>query len=141
MVRIKSSVTAHKRKKRVLKEAKGAFGSRSKHYKEAIKTINRGRVYAYRDRKVNKRAFRSLWIVRIKAACELAGMSYSRFIGGLKNAKVDLNRKVLAELAANSTAAFNKLVEVAQQAPAAPKVAKVAKDAKVIKVTKVAKKA
>jgi large subunit ribosomal protein L20 len=135
MVRIKSSVTAHKRKKRVLKEAKGAFGSRSKHYKEAIKTINRGRVYAYRDRKVNKRAFRSLWIVRIKAACEAAGMSYSRFMKGLQVAKVELNRKVLADLAANSSAAFNKLVEVAQQAsaaapaPAAKAKAKVAKKA------------
>src|SRR6185436_17516149 len=118
MVRIKSSVTAHKRKKRVLKEAKGQWGSRSKHYKEAIKSINRGRVYAYRDRKVRKREFRSLWIVRIKAACEMAGISYSRFIKGLQNAKVDLNRKILAELAANSTAAFNKLVEVAKQAAA-----------------------
>jgi large subunit ribosomal protein L20 len=132
MVRIKSSVTAHKRKKRVLKEAKGAFGHRSKRYKEAIKTVNRARVYAYRDRKVNKRTFRSLWIVRIKAACEMAGISYSRFINGLQNAKVDINRKMLADLAANSTAAFNKLVEVAQQAAApaaapAPKVAKAKK--------------
>jgi large subunit ribosomal protein L20 len=130
MVRIKSSVTAHKRKKRVLKEAKGAFGNRSKRYKEAIKTINRGRVYAYRDRKVNKRAFRSLWIVRIKAACEAAGIQYSRFMSGLKKANVDLNRKVLADLAANSTTAFNKLVEVAKQtlaAAPAPKVAKAKK--------------
>jgi large subunit ribosomal protein L20 len=127
MVRIKSSVTAHKRKKRVLKEAKGQWGSRSKHYKEAIKSINRGRVYAYRDRKVNKRAFRSLWIVRIKAACEMAGISYSRFMKGLQNAKVDLNRKVLADLAANSTAAFNKLVEVAQQAQTAAPAPKAAK--------------
>jgi large subunit ribosomal protein L20 len=135
MVRIKSSVVAHKRKKRVLKEAKGQWGSRSKHYKEAIKSINRGRVYAYRDRKVMKREFRLLWIVRIKAACEMAGISYSRFMKGLQNAKVELNRKVLADLAANSTAAFNKLVEVAKQAqtPAAvapaPKVAKTAKKA------------
>jgi len=119
MVRIKSSVTAHKRKKRVLKEAKGAWGSRSKHYKEAIKTINRARVFAYRDRKVAKREFRSLWIVRIKAACEMNGINYSRFIKGLKAAKVDLNRKVLADLAANSTVAFIKLVEVAKQANAA----------------------
>ena len=126
MVRIKSSVTAHKRKKRVLKEAKGSWGSRSKHHKEAIKTINRGRVFSYRDRKVKKREFRNIWVIRIKAACEMAGISYSRFMRGLKNAKVDLNRKVLAELAANSTNAFNKLVEVAQKsAPAvAPKAVK-----------------
>jgi large subunit ribosomal protein L20 len=133
MVRIKSSVTAHKRKKRVLKEAKGQWGNRSKRYKEAIKSINRGRVFAYRDRKVMKREFRYLWIVRIKAACELAGINYSRFIKGLKAAKVDLNRKVLADLAINSAAAFNKLVEVAKQAnaaaPAAPAKAKVAKKA------------
>jgi large subunit ribosomal protein L20 len=116
MVRVKSSVTAHKRKKRVLKEAKGQWGHRSKRYKEAIKSINRSRVFSYRDRKVKKREFRTLWIVRIKAACELAGMSYSRFIKGLQNAKVEVNRKILADLAVNSTAAFNKLVEVAKNA-------------------------
>ena len=130
MVRVKSSVTAHKRKKRVLKEAKGQWGSRSKRYKEAIKSINRSRVFSYRDRKVRKREFRALWIVRIKAACELAGISYSRFIKGLQNAKVDINRKILSDLAINSTAAFNKLVEVAQQASSAAPAAKVAKAAK-----------
>ena len=118
MVRVKSSVTAHKRKKRVLKEAKGQWGNRSKRYKEAIKSINRGRVYAFRDRKAKKREFRNLWIVRINAACKAAGISYSRFIKGLQNAKVDINRKILADLALNSAAAFNKLVEVAQAAPA-----------------------
>jgi large subunit ribosomal protein L20 len=118
MVRIKSSVTAHKRKKRVLKEAKGQWGNRSKHYKEAIRSVRRGKVYAFRDRKARKRDFRALWIVRIKAACELAGISYSRFMKGLENAKVDLNRKILADLAANQTGAFNKLVEVAKQAEA-----------------------
>lgn len=123
MVRVKSSVTAHKRKKRVLKEAKGQWGHRSKRYKEAIKSINRSRVFAYRDRKVKKREFRSLWIIRIKAACELAGISYSRFIKGLQTAKVDINRKILADLAVTSAGAFNKLVEVAKSAAptAAPK--------------------
>ena len=129
MVRVKSSVTAHKRKKRVLKEAKGQWGHRSKRYKEAIKSINRSRVFSYRDRKVKKRDFRSLWIVRIKAACEVAGMSYSRFIKGLHNAKVDINRKILADLAVNSVDAFNKLVEVAQKAAPSVAVAKVAKKA------------
>ncbi len=129
MVRVKSSVTAHKRKKRVLKEAKGQWGSRSKHYKEAIKSINRSRVFSYRDRKVRKREFRALWIIRIKAACEMAGISYSRFMNGLQNAKVDINRKILADLAVNSSAAFNKLVEVAQQVGPAASVAKAVKKA------------
>ena len=129
MVRVKSSVVAHKRKKRVLKEAKGQWGHRSKRYKEAIKSINRSRVFSYRDRKVKKREFRSLWIVRIKAACEMAGMSYSRFIKGLLNAKVDINRKILADLAVNSVDAFNKLVEVAQKAAPSVAVAKTAKKA------------
>ena len=126
MVRVKSSVTAHKRKKRVLKEAKGQWGHRSKRYKEAIKSINRSRVFSYRDRKVKKREFRNLWIIRIKAACELAGISYSRFIKGLQNAKVEVNRKILADLAVNSVAAFNKLVEVAQKAAPSASVAKAA---------------
>ena len=129
MVRVKSSVVAHKRKKRVLKEAKGQWGHRSKRYKEAIKSINRSRVFSYRDRKVKKREFRSLWIVRIKAACEMAGMSYSRFIKGLLNAKVDINRKILADLAVNSVDAFNKLVEVAQKAAPSVAAAKTAKKA------------
>ena len=129
MVRVKSSVTAHKRKKRVLKEAKGQWGHRSKRYKEAIKSINRSRVFSYRDRKVKKRDFRSLWIVRIKAGCELAGMSYSRFIKGLLNAKVDINRKILADLAVNSVDAFNKLVEVAKNAAPTVSPKKVAKKA------------
>lgn len=123
MVRVKSSVTAHKRKKRVLKEAKGQWGHRSKRYKEAIKSINRSRVFSYRDRKVKKREFRNVWIIRIKAACEIAGISYSRFIKGLQNAQVEINRKILADLAVNSVGAFNKLVEVAKNA--SPKVAAV----------------
>lgn len=129
MVRVKSSVTAHKRKKRVLKEAKGQWGHRSKRYKEAIKSINRSRVFAYRDRRVKKREFRSLWIIRIKAACELAGISYSRFIKGLQNAKVEINRKILADLAVNSAEAFNKLVEVAQKAVPSASVSKAASKA------------
>lgn len=127
MVRVKSSVTAHKRKKRVLKEAKGQWGSRSRHYKEAIKSINRSRVFSYRDRKVKKRDFRALWIIRIKAGCELEGISYSRFIKGLSNAKVEINRKILADLAVNSAVAFNKLVEVAKQANASVPAAKAKK--------------
>ncbi len=129
MVRVKSSVTAHKRKKRVLKEAKGQWGHRSKRYKEAIKSINRSRVFSYRDRKVKKREFRNVWIIRIKAACELAGISYSRFIYGLNNANVEINRKVLADLAVNSIGAFNQLVEVAKKAPAKTAAVKTSKKA------------
>lgn len=129
MVRVKSSVTAHKRKKRVLKEAKGQWGHRSKRYKEAIKSINRSRVFSYRDRKVKKREFRNVWIIRIKAACELAGISYSRFIKGLQNAQVEVNRKILADLAVNSTGAFNKLVEMAKNAAPTATAAKATKKA------------
>ena len=129
MVRIKSSVTAHKRKKGVLKLAKGQFGFRSRRYKEAIRSVVRGKVFSYRDRKVRKREFRNLWIVRVSAACQMAGLNYSRFMRGLKIAKVEIDRKMLAELAVNSTAAFNQLVETSKQAlatlPAAkPAVAK-----------------
>ena len=127
MVRVKSSVTAHKRKKRVLKEAKGQWGHHSKRYKEAIKSINRSRVFSYRDRKVKKREFRNVWIIRIKAACEMAGISYSRFIKGLQNAQIEINRKILADLAVNSAGAFNKLVELARNASPSTVASKVSK--------------
>lgn len=90
-------------------------------------------MFSYRDRKVKKRDFRALWIIRIKAGCELAGMAYSRFIKGLSSANVEINRKILADLAVNSPVAFNKLVEVAQQANAASAAKPVAKVAKKIK--------
>jgi large subunit ribosomal protein L20 len=116
MVRIKSNVYAHKRKKRVLKEAKGQFGNRSKRYKEAIKSLISSRQYAYFDRKKNKRHFRSLWIIRLNAACRESGISYSRFINGLKNAKILLDRKVLADLAVREPEIFTQLVEQAKTA-------------------------
>ena len=114
MVRIKSSVTAHKRKKRVLKKAKGQFGHRSTRYRQAKRSVVKGMAYEFRDRKVKKREFRSLWIVRITAACKEAGTSYSKFINGLLKAKVELDRKMLAELAVSSPGAFKKLVKLAQ---------------------------
>ena len=119
MVRIKSNVYSHKRKKRVLKEAKGQFGNRSKRYKEAIKSLIASRQYAYFDRKKNKSNFRSLWIVRLNAACREQGVSYSRFIKGLSNANITLDRKVLSELAINAPDAFAQIVDQAKNAPAA----------------------
>lgn len=121
MVRIKTNVYSHKRKKRVLAEAKGQFGNRSKRYKEAAKSLTASKQYSYFDRKKNAAHFRSLWIIRLNAACREAGISYSRFINGLKNANVNLDRKMLSELAIASPDAFNQLVEVAKNAKPAAK--------------------
>ncbi len=114
MAKIKHSVATKKRKKRVLKQAKGYWGDRSKQFEQARRTLMHAMVYAYRDRKVKKRDFRQLWIVRINAACRASGITYSRFMSGLKKAKIDLDRKILADLAVNDTKAFNKLVEIAR---------------------------
>ena len=116
MVRISSSVTAKRRKKRVLKQTKGSFLKRRTTFKQAKKTLIKGLQYAYRDRRRKKREFRQLWIVRIKAGCLQEGMTYSRFISGLIKAKVELNRKVLAEIAVSSPEVFRKLVEIAKTA-------------------------
>ena len=115
MVRVRSVHTAHRRKKRVLKKAKGQFGHRSKRYRQAKRSVTRGMVYAYRDRKVRKREFRRLWIIRINAACQEAGVTYSRFMNGLRRAKVDIDRKMLSELAISSPAAFKKLVKLSKE--------------------------
>jgi large subunit ribosomal protein L20 len=114
MVRIKSNVYAHKRKKRILKEAKGQFGDRSKRYKEAIKSLIASRQYAYFDRKKKKSEFRSLWIIRLNAACRESGINYSRFINGLKAAQIKLDRKVLADLAVTEPGVFARLIEQAK---------------------------
>jgi len=111
MVRIKSSVKRHKFKKRVLKAAKGQFGQRKSRFAQAKRGLIKGMVYAYRDRKVRKRELRALWIIRINAACRQAGISYSRFIKGLTQAKIGINRKVLADLAVTSPEGFKKLVD------------------------------
>ena len=116
MARIKTSVASHKRKKRLLKQAKGQFGHRSKRFRQAVKSVTRGLAYQYRDRKVKKREFRSLWIVRINAACQNEGISYSRFIKGLNSAKVGVDRKIIAELAVSQPEAFKKLVSLAKGA-------------------------
>src|ERR1039457_6070743 len=114
MVRIKSSVYAHKRKKRVLKEAKGQFGDRSKRYKEAIKSLIGSRQYAYFDRKKKKSEYRSLWIIRLNAACRESGITYSRFVSGLKAANITIDRKVLADLAVTQPEVFARIVEQAK---------------------------
>lgn len=114
MAKIKHSVASKKRKKRVLKAAKGYWGDRSKQFEQARRTVNRAMVYEYRDRKVKKRDFRRLWIIRINAACRQAGITYSKFMNGLKKANVNLDRKILADLAVNNNNAFLKLAEIAK---------------------------
>ena len=114
MAKAKHSVATHRRKKRTLKKAKGFWGDRSKQYQQARRALMHALVYAYRDRRVKKRKFRRLWIVRINAACRAAGISYSVFMQGLKKAKVSLDRKILADLAVKDNQAFKKLVEIAK---------------------------
>ena len=114
MSRVKHAVAAHRRKKRVMKKAEGQWGGRSRFHKRAMESVAKGMMYSYRDRKARKRDFRSLWIVRINAACRENGISYSRFIQGLKKAKISLDRKVLAELAVSDSKAFGKLAEMAK---------------------------
>ena len=114
MARIKRSVNAKKRRRKVFKLAKGYFGAKSKQFRAANEQVARSLRYAYVGRRLRKRDFRKLWIARINAAVRPYGLSYSRFINGLKLANVDLNRKVLAEMAINDPAAFAKVVEVAK---------------------------
>jgi large subunit ribosomal protein L20 len=112
MARVRHSPARRKRKKRLLKQAKGYYSDRSKQYQQARRTVSRALVYAYRDRRRKKREFRRLWIVRINAACRGAGIKYSQLIQGLKKAKINLDRKILADLAVRDSAAFKKLVEI-----------------------------
>lgn len=115
MPRVKNSFKTKQRRKKVLKLAKGYFGSKSKLYRTANQQVMKSLTYAYRDRRVRKRDFRRLWIARINAAARNNGLSYSRFLFGLKKAGVLVNRKMLADLAVNDPAAFSKLVTVAQE--------------------------
>ncbi|KGL61327.1 LSU ribosomal protein L20P [Polaribacter sp. Hel1_33_78] len=111
MPRSVNSVASRKRRKKILKAAKGYFGRRKNVYTVAKNAVEKGMLYAYRDRKNNKRNFRSLWIVRINAAARLHGMSYSQFMGKVKANNIELNRKVLADLAVNNPNAFKAVVE------------------------------
>lgn len=114
MARTKHSVTSHRRKKKIMKQAKGFTGGRGKLYRTAKEAVDRSLSYAFRDRRVRKRDFRKLWIARINAAARLNGMSYSRFINGLKKSNIEINRKVLAEMAVNDSEGFSKLAEIAK---------------------------
>jgi large subunit ribosomal protein L20 len=114
MPRVKSGVAHHARKKKYMEAAKGARGGRSKLYKAAKETVERGMRYAYRDRRKRKSDFRALWITRINAAARLHGLSYSRLMAGLRRAGVDINRKMLADLAVRDADAFAKIAEVAK---------------------------
>lgn len=114
MPRAKSSVVSRNRHRKVLKLAKGYRGAKSKLFRIANQQVMRSLAYAYRDRKARKRDFRKLWIARINAAARMNGINYSTLMNGLKKAGVEVNRKMLADLAVNDTAAFSKLVEVAK---------------------------
>ena len=111
MSKVKHSVAGRKRRKRVLEAAEGQWGGRHRFYKRAKESVAKGMMYATRDRKAKKRDFRSLWIVRINAACREHGVSYSKFIQSLKKAKIALDRKVLADLAVFDKKAFAKIIE------------------------------
>lgn len=119
MPRVKRGVQARAKHKKVLAKAKGYYGARSRVYRVANQAVIKAGQYAYRDRRVKKRLFRSLWIVRINAAAHECGMSYSRFMNGLSKADVQIDRKVLADLAIHDMTAFGQLVDKAKQALAA----------------------
>lgn len=116
MARVKRGVQARARHKKVLKQAKGYYGARSRIYRTAKQAVIKAAQYAYRDRRQNKRNFRALWIIRINAGARLHGLSYSRLMNGLKKANITIDRKMLADLALNDAAAFARLAETAQQA-------------------------
>ena len=116
MARIKRAVNAHKKRRKYLKLAKGYWGSKSKQYRAASEQVRRSLRYAYIGRKLRKRDFRRLWITRINAAARINGMSYSVMINGLKKQSIEVNRKMLADLAVNDSAGFAKLAELARAA-------------------------
>jgi len=114
MARVKRGVNAKKRHKKVLKQAKGYYGAKGKLFKTANQAVMKSLNYAYIGRKQRKRDFRKLWISRINAAARMNGMSYSKFINGLKKANIDINRKMLSEIAINDPKAFYELVQIAK---------------------------
>ena len=116
MPRVKRGTKARQRRKKIMKLAKGNVGGRRRLYRAARETVEKGLTYAYRDRRVRKREFRSLWIVRINAAVRTFGLSYSRFIEGMKKAGIEMDRKVLADLAVKDLAAFGAIAERAKAA-------------------------
>ena len=117
MARVKGAMMTRKRRNKVMKMAKGYWGSKSKHFRVANQAVMKSLTYAYTGRRLKKRDFRSLWITRISAACKMNGMNYSTFINGLKKADINLNRKMLSEIAIAAPAAFTALTEKAKAAP------------------------
>ena len=116
MARIKGAMMTRKRRNKTLKLAKGYWGSKSKHFRVANQAVMKSLSYAYTGRRLKKRDFRSLWITRISAACKLNGMNYSTFMHGLKVAGIEINRKMLSEMAISNPAAFTQLIEIAKKA-------------------------
>ena len=114
MARVKRGVVAHRRHKKILARAKGYYGARSRVYRVAFQAVIKAGQYAYRDRRQKKRQFRALWIARINAGARINGLSYSRLIAGLKKASIEIDRKVLSDLAVNEKAAFAAIVEKAK---------------------------
>jgi len=115
-MRVKNGMVRHRRHKKLLKQARGFYSGRRKHFRKAKEQLERSLVYAYRDRRQKKRDFRKLWIIRINAAARLNDMNYSRFMHGLKLAGIELDRKVLADMAMNNPAAFTKVAEASKAA-------------------------
>ena len=116
MARVKGAMMTRKRRNKTLKLAKGYWGSKSKHFRVANQAVMKSLSYAYAGRRLKKRDFRSLWITRISAACKMNGVNYSTFMHGLKVAGIEINRKMLSELAISDPAAFTKLVEISKKA-------------------------
>ena len=116
MARVKGAMMTRKRRKKIIKLAKGYWGNKKNHFKVANEQVMKSLRYAYVGRKLKKRDFRKLWISRISAACKMNGMNYSTFMHGLKVAGIEINRKMLAELAVNDAAAFTQLTEIAKKA-------------------------
>ncbi|PJE78418.1 50S ribosomal protein L20 [invertebrate metagenome] len=116
MARVKRGVVARRRHKKVMKQAKGYYGARSRVFRVAKQAVTKAGQYAYRDRRQRKRQFRALWIARINAGARINGLSYSRFIAGLKKTSIEIDRKVLADLAVHEKEAFSQLVETAKAA-------------------------
>lgn len=114
MARVKGAMMTRKRRNKILKLAKGYWGAKSKHFKMANQQVMKSLTYAYTGRRLKKRDFRQLWITRISAGCKANGMNYSTFMNGLKKAGVEINRKMLAEMAVNDKAAFSTLIEMAK---------------------------
>ena len=116
MARVKRAVNAHKKRRKVLKLAKGYYGAKSKQYRTAKEAVMKSQKYAYIGRRLKKRDFRKLWIARINAAARINGISYSRMMDGLKKSGIEINRKILADMAVNDAAAFAKFAETAKKA-------------------------